>query len=496
MKKTAIALVGLTAFASVASAEKAVSPENFLRSSIYTVLIQSDEQDRILEEEAQKEGSGTALIKSIANTEAKRAANDDGVSTVKAPQLAFLNIAIPDQFNDHNLGIRTLHYETLLSKVTDEDRAAAEAAQPKKKGGFGKALGSVGKGAAGAVGLDNPNWQFNSKFDKDAPAVLNRFFVENHVADSIVSKWFNYGNSDNKWDMCLIQDRGTQGLSAEERSAAIARGMESNAIESKGRELLNNTYVVAINLRFRSNQAIVAEAEALAQAAGSQFGALGSLAATAAGAAAGAAAGDGFQVQSVAYLYHLVWNPEIETSFAENIFSKGASLDDLINSGLCKLEYVGKEKAGSSVRQSITNTTPQSVLTKRATERAIDASFAKLQEKYEMFRTAFPVAKSENGQIMARVGMKEGIEKGDEYELLEQQEDKNGNIVWKKIASVKPVEGQIWDNRAGAAEDRNEMSEDEKNKETDFTSLGYTTFKGGKANQDYTGYYLRLKKKK
>lgn len=496
MKKLffSLALVSITIPALRAQEQAATSsPESYLRSSLYTIIIQSNEQDKILEEESQKQGSGTSLIKSLAGTDKKRAENDN-IDVVKAPQLAFASIPIPDQFNNHNLGVRIINYEQLLEMVTDDDRKEFENAGAKKKGGFGKFMGALAQGATASVGLDNPNSAFNNKFDKDAPAVLSRFFKNNHVADSMVAKWFNYNN--NAWDMNYIAEKGSEGLKEEEKQAARLRGMETNAIESRGRKLLENTYFIAFNLRFRSNQAIVAEAEAIAKAVGSQFGGYGSLAALAVGAGAGAAAGDGFQVQTQAYLFRLVWNPEIETKFAEEIFAKNASLEDLINSGICKLEFVGKEKASARVRQSITNTTPQSVLVGHATERAIDNSYAKLQEKFEVFRTAFPISKSENGEIFARVGMKEGIEAGDEYEILEETEDKNGNIVWKKIGTAKAVKEQIWDNRAGAAEDFANMTEEEKAKEKDYTSLGFTTFKGGKKNQDYTGYYLRLKKKK
>lgn len=494
MKKLiSIATLASMAIAPAANAQEAASasasPEDFMRSSIYTVLIQSDEQDQILEEEARKESSGATLIKSFADTDAKRAANSDSVSISKSPQYCFLEIPIPDQFNDHNLGIRIINLEEWLANATDADQKAAEAFVPKKKkGGFGSMLGKV---AAQSVNLDLPARNFNEKFDKVAPVAMYRFLKENHIGDSLVAKWYNYGVDANVWDQNLIIARGRQDLSEADKEQARLRGMEDNETRIRGRKLVENTYLVMLNLRFRSNQAIVAEAEAVADALAGSKGGLSLLAA-----GASAAAGEGFQVGVEAYLFHLVWNKEIETKFAEDIFSKKASLQDLINSGLCKLEYIGKEKSSARVRQSITNTTPQNVLIRRATERAIDNAYAKLQEKYDIFRTAFPVSKSENGMVYARVGMKEGIEKGDEYEILEQQEDKEGNLIWKQIATVKAVDKQIWDNRAGAVDDRKDMSAEEAEKEVDYTSLGQTAFQGGKKNQDYTGYYLRLKKKK
>ena len=103
---------------------------------------------------------------------------------------------------------------------------------------------------------------------------------------------------------------------------------------------------------------------------------------------------------------------------------------------------------------------------------------------------------------MAKVGMKEGISKNDEYEILEQTIDKKGNLVWKSVGKVKAVDKKIWDNRVGAAEDfaEDQAEAQEKGKElseeANYANLGFTTFKGAKKNQDYTGYFLRLKKKK
>ena len=92
------------------------------------------------------------------------------------------------------------------------------------------------------------------------------------------------------------------------------------------------------------------------------------------------------------------------------------------------------------------------------------------------------------------------MEKNDEYEILEEQlNPKTNRIEYKSVGTVKVVDKQIWENRAGIAQDINDISDEEAkadgiNKEA--IALGQTAFKGAKKGNDYTGYLLRLKKKK
>jgi len=73
----------------------------------------------------------------------------------------------------------------------------------------------------------------------------------------------------------------------------------------------------------------------------------------------------------------------------------------------------------------------------------------------------------------AKIGLKEGLEKGDKFEVLEQIMDKNGRTRYKRKGVIKVDKKQIWDNRFMAAEEAENMQ----------SLLDYTLFKGGK------GYY-------
>lgn len=489
---------------SMLSAQK---QQKYMRSSLYTVLIKSDRQNQRLEIEANTQSSNaiTSLAKAFANTDEKRAQNDS-ISIVEVPQMEFAKIEIPNQFNDHNLTTRIIDFDKLSYGISEEEKTNASAIngeKKKKKGGFAK----FAKGLGGAILGSNSALVNIDTVNDYIPAVMNRFFKNEKIAENIVAKWFCYNpeSENERWSFNLIADRGMQNLTEEEKAIAKEKQV-SQDLTGQGLQLIGNTYVAAINLRFRSNQAIMAEIQAIADAVGSQFGSYGQLASMAAGATAGAIAGDGFSVEAHTHLFRLDWNDDVANTFAESIFNKNATIEDLIEKGICKLNYVGKVKARSRVRQSILSDKPMSDLARRATARAIDESFCKLQVEHEEFRTFTPIVKSsDDGYVYAQIGMKEGVEAGDVYEILETIEDEEGNIKeYKAIGTAKAVKGQIWNNQYEAdieaqenksidTEKSSEVTEEDKVAD-DAVALGMTAFKTKK--KDYTGYLLRLKKKK
>lgn len=371
----------------------------------------------------------------------------------------------------------------------------------KKKSGAGKFVRGLASSALGAAsGNESSSLIQVDEVDEYSPAVILRFFNQNNIPAGVVARWFDYNpdNGEQHWSDNTLNERGLQSLSVVEQG----RDNETQlmAASAKAMNLTPNTFVIVTNLRFRSNKAIMAEAQALANAVGSQFGAIGALAAQGAGAAARAGMGDGFSVQADSYLFRLVWNEDVEGKI-NDVFTNNGSLEDLIATGACTLEYVGKEKASACVRQSILSDKPIADLVERATTRAIDASIAKLQEKNDVFRSVFPISSvAADGTLQVKIGTREGVSKGDTYAVLERREDPNtGAISYKEIATVKPNEKLIWNNLAGAQEEaaenaaHSEGNSDEFN--NDAVSLGATTFVG-KKGKDYSGCFIQLKKKK
>mgnify|MGYP003145616899 FL=1 len=79
-----------------------------------------------------------------------------------------------------------------------------------------------------------------------------------------------------------------------------------------------------------------------------------------------------------------------------------------------------------------------------ATIKAVDKAIAKLQRKYEEFRTKTPLTSVD--PLTAKIGLKEGLEPNDKYEVLEQTMDENGKISYKRKSIIRAQKGMIWDN--------------------------------------------------
>lgn len=457
--------------------------QNYMRSSLYTIILNSESMNKYFEEEtingeaAKNANESTAMIKSLANTDQKKAANETESGSIFAlPAKVFPTIEIPNQFNDHNLAWRVVNFDSIKATVTDAEKA--QYAPVKKKSGFG----AFAKMAKQAAGLSTQGNELNEDFDAYVPAVMHKFFKNNNVGERLIAKWYDYNPSGEKmWDIATITERGVYNFTPEDVKRAEEDENLKRKIDQTGVDMISNTFVMAVNLRFRSYAAIQAEIE---KAAGGNFGALSTI--------ASAAAGDGYTVQAISNLYRLKWSNDLETQLAENIINKGGTIDDLIKAGICELEFVGREKSSANIRQSMLSDKPISSLVKRATARAIDEAIIKLQNSHEEFRTVLPILGGDGENIYAAVGTKEGLNEKDEYEILEPNEDANGHRTYKAVGTVKAVKGKIMNNAYGAEEDLADPKISDEEKEA--INRKYSEFKGKKG--DYTGFFLRLKKKK
>ena len=259
---------------------------NFMRSSIYTILLNSKAQNDRYEKEAKEAMNADAIMslaKSIANTDAKKAANDSSAGTLfSLPAEIFPSIEIPAQFNDHNLEARVLDFDALRANVTDEEKNKYNPkTKNQKAGAFAKGIASGLLG--GATGKSESSMVRVDEVDEYLPAVLHKYFAANNTAASLLAKWYNYdaANPASHWNMDLVTERGNYNFTKDDLARAATDQAMMNKVSQTAFDMINNTYVLAFNLRFRSYQAVVQEAAAMAKAAGSMFGGIGQLAATA-----------------------------------------------------------------------------------------------------------------------------------------------------------------------------------------------------------------------
>lgn len=384
--------------------------------------------------------------------------DDAKLPNAKVIKDVFNKQPLPDKYNDHSLASRSFAPDKYA--LTAEEKAALGAKTEGKAAG--KMKGMAKGAAAGATGglVDTTDAKY-------LPQVVEKYLVANNVARDLVAKWFNRDAS-GAFNMNLIGERGSYDASALDLNKAkgSVRGMASLA--DAGVELIGNTFVVATRFNYVSKKEIYDAAQA----------ALAATAAVAGGAAGGKLKGkvpgggvpnipitpemqaakdaaykkatEGYIVQCTSYLFQLVWNDSVEAVFYNDLWMDASKIDPkrkqaFDDSKLFKLKYIGDGKALANVPLSLKKKRTEEELIAAATQNATDASIAKLQRDYEVFKTKMPLYSG--NPITAKIGLKEGLEAGDKFEVLEQQMDeKTGRTKYVSKGKIK-VTDAIWDNR-------------------------------------------------
>ncbi len=398
--------------------------------------------------------------------------DDAGLVNSKIIKDAYSKEPIPEKFNDHTLKQRFFDPSTI--SVSQEERDAAGVKKGSKMGAMAK--GAASSATGGLVDATDTR-DLTIKFDK--------YFNANNVAKELVAKWFNR-SAKGTFNMDLIGQRGSYDASALDinKAKASARGLA--VLADAGEELIANTFVVVTRFNYISKEELAAAAK---KATGAVGGALGSKMPAGTSQLAGAAAdalAKGYVVQSTSYLYKLVWNDSIQAVFYQELWMDDAGFDAkkkeaFDKTNIFKLQLIGDEKAMADVQGSPFSKKSDDELVARATVKSVDAVIAKLQKKYEVFRTKTPLFSAD--PATAKIGMKEGLEPGDKFEVLEQtMDEKTGKTKYVKKGKITVEKGLIWDNR---------MTPEEAAADTAKVKLDRTTFKGGKGL--YPGMLIRQK---
>ncbi len=349
---------------------------------------------------------------------------------------AFTDAQIPEKFNNHNIDGRT------VEKVYDESLSKEEQKEAQK-------------------------------------VAIEEYFTKNSVAKAVVAKWFNRSEKGG-FNMDLISERGS--YNATELDVKVAKNSERglSLLADAGEELINNTFVVVNDFKYISKEEVAQKAKQGLALAGGLMGKSG-LGSKLAGNALDVA-GKGYVIKTTSHLYKLVWNEEMAAIFYNDYWTDDANFDEarkkaFDDSNIFKVELVGTEVAWADLQSTSFTKKSEEELVAVATVKAVDAVIAKLQRKYEVFRTKTPLISGD--PLSAKIGLKEGLEGGDKYEVLEQTIDKNGKTFYKRQGVIKVDKKQIWDNRFMAGEE----------KETTEEVKEYTLFKGGK--NFYSGMLIR-----
>ena len=388
----------------------------------------------------------------------------------KIIQDAFLKAPVPDKFNDHNLEIRSFNPRNYPVIYAPGDKSQ------KKKSGSG--FNNLGK----SLVSETTGGLVDTTVIKDLPAEIENFFTANLTAQKLVAKWFNRDER-GVFNMKLVGERGS--YDATEMAANIAKqSVRGKALlADAGEELIGNTFVVVTRMKYMNKADIAKATKSLFSLAAQFGGTYGQLASQTVNTAADVM-GKGYVVQTTSYLYRLHWNDSVSAVFYQNLWmdesnispEKKAAFD---STELFTLDYIGTEKAWADIQSSIFTKKSEDDLICIATVKSVDAVIAKLQKEYDVFKTKTPLYTVDT--LTAKIGLKEGIEAGDKFDVLEQVIDESGITKYERRGTIKVMKGKIWDNRYMAAETEEHKS--------DNPVLDRTYFKGG--SNYYPGMLIR-----
>ena len=378
-------------------------------------------------------------------------------------QNVFINAPIIDKFNNHIVNLR------MVPKTDSVFIHAPSIEAPKKKGFLSKISDDLN------VGGNKENKEFQYL------AVLN-YLNTNNIGRTMVSKWFNRSESGG-FNMGLIAERGF--YNASDLDVKIANNSErgSALLADAGEALIKNTFVIVNDFKYTNKEEVVKKAKGIlgnVTTVAAQYGSSNVALAAEATTEGVGVLGKGYIIKTRAHLYKLIWNEEIANIFYNNYWNEDSNLDlekkkAFDETDIFKLEYIGTETSWADLQSTTLTTKTNEQLISNATIKAIDNVIAKLQREHEVFRTKTPLISSD--PLAAKIGLKEGLEKGDKYEVLEQMLNKNGTTEFKRLGIIKVEKELIWDNRYNA---------DEENP----SDIKYTTFSGGKKKY-FAGMLIR-----
>lgn len=335
---------------------------------------------------------------------------------------------------------------------------------------------------------ETPEGEEDKKKDKDISPAISKYFSESKLANKMMAKWFNR-SEEGAFDMSLIQERGAYDASAQDAATAISTERGLDMLKDAGIELIGNTFVVVNYSKFVSNEVAAKTAYDIAVSAASKMGALGEPAKELAKKAYEKAR-QGYSIWTTAYLYQMVWNDSTEAVFYMDMWMDSNNIDPakkeaFDNSNLFQFKYLGYQKASALITGMGANAENEEMIIKNATIKSINSVYNKLQRKFEAFRTKTPLVSTD--PVAAKIGLKEGVEGGDKYEVLEQQYDADGRVTYKRKGVIKVDKKNIWDNRFNAGEDPVDENGDPI---TIDETIKYTQFKGSGKNF-YPGMLIR-----
>lgn len=406
---------------------------------------------------------------------------------------AFSQMAVPEKYDDFNVDVRhvVLDYDSL--NLTNEDyqqvvwaslpdsayyAQKAIGAEAPQHGSF---MGSLAKEAgAGLLGsLTGGLMNENGLSGKDYEAFATRELNKNGIARKLYDKWLIDDEGALTFDK--VWKKGIESATIDEQAANAVSAAASGLNAELGTELMGNTYVVMLRYRYIEKQTMLDRINANAQVVIDAFGgnmiAKMSVQAAIKGIVAGAA-GSGHIIATTAYLFKLRFDDEKLRSLMDDKAVYDAS-------DIFALQYVDKQTKWAWVKEKQIKDKSDEEKIGIATVVATDAALAKLSRGKKGFfrnRAELLVGVDAKGKptYSAKIGTREGVEKGDQYAVYERVlDEKTGVFKNKRVATITAT-NQIWHNDFDQA-----FIDDAKS--ADAVDATYFQYKRGKGESDLYG---------
>ena len=335
---------------------------------------------------------------------------------------------------------------------------------------------------------------------KGADKTIEKYFSENKVANKLVAKWFNM-DENGVMNFNLVAERGQYDATAMDvKKASTMSKSVATQLQDAGIELIDKSFVIINKFKFISNEIAAKIAYEIAQATIKEMKASTKIEQTLKDAAQKKAlqlyekARKGYTVGTQAILYKLDWSETVSTTFFNEYYMpedysktlndslRQIEIDKFYNTDLFKLELVGMEKQTIRVLNLTSEDLNKQQIINEATRRTMNKVYAKLQKEYDVFKPKMPLLTASKKDCTAKIGMKEGLEGGEKFDVLEKAVDKDGLTVYNKKGTIKVDKKRLWDNQFYAAK-----PPEQKSKKEPITATG---FKGCK-NSFYKGMLIK-----
>ena len=385
---------------------------------------------------------------------------------------AYMENPFPDQFNQHKIKDSRFEAEKIQLNTQDYLNAGWYVDTLRTPGDFLKAL----KKPLNPLRYLNTEQTIAVQEPTESQILqikLQKFINEKEIAKQMVATWFNRDPETGKMDFTTLIERGKYSASAESKDGL--KTVADETILLKDFDLIGNTYVCFNKMDFYPNEPVArmvrdaAKETAIKDLTGKPQILLDKALALADTVYEKTKVG--YTVSCNSFLYSLVWNDSISNKVKSYFFNKDINPKTAWDTTtLFSLAYVGNTVSSSIVTFKIGETRSEEQIINLQVRRTIDNSVSRLQKEYVQFRAVAPV--SGVGPLVARIGLKEGVQAKDKFEILEPDENELGLPIWKSVGTVTVDGGvPIWDNRQGAELDVTDPN---------APKVLVTTFSGGK----------------